>query len=259
MNCQEYRKQRLLDQVEGTLSYDARLHVAECGRCRTLQQEEGRLRTELRELANSERAPIALRQNITEMVQRPSTSKLHGMRRWMVTAAAVALLAGVTAGVLWNRYARIPSPEHLVQAFVADHLQYLPGREQIAANSPEQAEEWLQSRIDFPVHVPTVPGAALASARICDISGRKAALLQYHHYDSNTLISVFVTAEPKSYEREKMPVTVEASGHGVRSILWCHRGLVYDIVAALDDSSMQQIAEAIRKSESGFAGARPLP
>lgn len=177
----------------------------------------------------------------------------------MITAAAVALLAGVTGGVLWNRYALTPSPEHLAQAFVADHLQYLPGREQIAANSPEQAEEWLQSRIDFPVHVPTVPGAALASARICDISGRKAALLQYHHYDSNTLISVFVTAEPKAYEREKMPVTVETSGHGVRSILWCHRGLVYDMVAALDDSSMQQIAEAIRKSESGFAGARTLP
>lgn len=253
MNCQEFRKQRLLGQDEGLLSYDARLHVAECGQCRALQREEERLRTELQKLANTEHAPLALRQSVAEMVQQSNASKWHGMRRWMATAAAVVLVTGITAGTFWIRYTRTPSPEHLAQAFVADHIEYLPGREQIAANSPRQAEEWLQGRIDFPVHVPAVPGAALKSARICDISGRKAALLQYHHNDSNTLISVFVTAEPKSYERRKMPIAVETSGHGVRSILWCHRGLVYDVVAALDDSSMQQIAASIKQSESGFA------
>ncbi len=258
MNCQEYRKQRLLDQEEGNLSsHEARLHVAECAQCRALPQEEEHLRAELRKLANSEHAPSALWQSIAEMRQRPSTSRWQGIRRWMATAAAVALVAGITAGVLRNHYTRTPSPERLAQAFVADHLQFLPGREQIAADSPKEAEEWLQGRIDFPIHVPTVPGTALESARICDISGRKAALLQYRHAEKNTLISLFVTAEPKAYERQKMPVTVETSG--VRSILWCHRGLVYDVVAALDDSSIQQIADAVRQSESGFVdkGNRP--
>ncbi len=245
MNCQEYRKQRLLDHEDGTLSDEARLHLVECGQCQMFQKEEERLRAELKKLANSEQAPVALRRRISGMVERPNASKRRDLRRWMAAAAAVVLLAGATAGILWDRYT--PSPERLAQAFVADYLQYLPGREQIAADSPQQAEEWLQGRVDFPVHVPTVPGAALKTARICDISGRKAALLQYHHNDSNTSISIFVAAEPRAYEREKMQVNVETSGHGVRSVLWCHRGLVYDVVATLNDSSMQQIAEAIRQ------------
>jgi len=254
MKCQQYRRQRLLDQEEGTLSYEAGLHVAECDRCRRLNQEEERLRTELHKLANSERAPSGLRRQIAATVQKPNAWRWHGIQRWMATAAAVVVVAGATAGVMWNRYSRTPLPERLAQAFVADHLQYLPGREQIFADSPQQAEEWLQSRIDFPVHVPTVPGAALKSARICDIAGRKAALLQYRHNPSNTLISVFVTAEPKAYEGQRMPISAETSGQGVRSTLWCHRGLVYDVVAALDASSLQQIVEAIRKSESGSGG-----
>ncbi len=247
MNCQEYRKQRLLDHEEGTVSQEARLHLVECGQCQALQKEEERLRAELQKLANSEHAPVALRQRISNIVERPTAGKRYDLRRWMTAAAAVVLLAGTTAGILWERYTRTPSPERLAQAFVADYLEYLPGREQIAADSPQQAEEWLRGRVDFPVHVPTVPGAALKSARICDISGRKAALLQYHHNDSNTSISVFVAAEPRAYEREKMPVNVETSGHGVHSVLWCHRGLVYDIVATVNDSSMQQITESIRQ------------
>ncbi len=247
MNCQEYRKRRLLDDEQGTLSHEARVHIEGCGLCQALQRDEERLRTELHKLAHSEEAPVALREKISRMVERPNAGKRHDLRRWMTAAAAVVLLAGATAGIVWDRYTRTPSPERLAQAFVADYLQYLPGREQIAADSPKQAEEWLLGRVDFPVHVPTVPGAALKTARICDISGRKAALLQYHHNDSNTSISVFVAAEPRAYEREKMEVTVETSGHGVRSVLWCHRGLVYDVVATLNDSSMQQIAEAIRQ------------
>jgi anti-sigma factor RsiW len=247
MNCQEYRKQRLFDHEEGTLSHEARLHLVECGQCQALQKEEERLRAELQKLANSEHAPAALRQRISQMVESPNAGKRRDLRRWVTAAAAVVLLAGATGGLLWEHYIRTPSPERLAQAFVADYLEYLPGREQIAAGSPQQAEEWLQGRVDFPVHVPTVPGAALKTARICDISGRKAALLQYHHKDSNSSISVFVAAEPKAYERAKMEVNVETSSHGVHSVLWCHRGLVYDVVAALNDSSMQEITEAIRR------------
>ncbi|MGC8550301.1 MAG: hypothetical protein ACP5M4_11430 [Acidobacteriaceae bacterium] len=205
------------------------------------------MRAELQKLANSEHAPAVLRERIFKMVERPNAGKRRALRRWMTAAAAVVLLAGAMAGILWDRQTRTPSPERLAQAFVADYLQYLPGREQISADSPQQAEEWLRGRVDFPVHVPTVPGAALTTARICDISGRKAALLQYHHGESNTSISVFVAAEPRAFEREKMPLNIETSGHGVRSVLWCHRGLVYDVVATLNDSSMQEIMEAIRR------------
>lgn len=251
MNCQDCRTQRLLDQEEGRkLSPEAQRHVAECVPCQRLAEEEERLRVELRKLASSEHAPAQLRQTIAEITEKQGLRKQHGVyrvRRWMLTAAAATVVLGATGGLFWNYHERVPSPDRLAQAFVADHLEYLPGRESITPDSPKQAQEWLQARIDFAVPVPKVPGTVLESARICDIKGRKAALLQYRHTDSNTLVSLFVTAEPKSYEREKMPVNVETSGHGVRSTLWCHRGLVYDVVAALDETSLRQISEAVRE------------
>jgi anti-sigma factor RsiW len=108
---------------------------------------------------------------------------------------------------------------------------------------------WFQGRVEFPVQVPEVPGASLQDARICDISGRKAALLHYRRNRDDVLISVFVAAEPKAFEREKKPVILATSTQGFNSTLWCHRGLVYDVVAALDDSSLQRIAESVQKQQ----------
>lgn len=246
MNCQDYRTQRLLDQEEGRPTPEAQRHAAECVLCQTLAKEEERLRSELRKLVSSEHAPPVLRQSIANISQGQDLRKGHRMRGWMLTAAAAVLVIGSAGGILWNYYDRAPSPDRLAQAFVADHLEYLPGSEGISSNSPQQTQEWLQARMNFVVPVPKIPGSVLESARICNVSGRKAALLQYRHADSNTVVSLFVTAEPKSYEREKMPVTAEASGRGVRSTLWCYRGLVYGVVATLDDTSLQQITEAIR-------------
>ncbi len=246
MNCQEYRQQRLLDQEAGVVSAEARLHAAACNQCRSLDEEENRLHTELRNLAESEEAPPTLRQWIQEKY--PERFRSHwAMRRWVAAAAAILVVAGAATGVLWRHHAQTPAPERLAQAFVADYLEFLPGREEISANSPDAAREWLQGHVDFPVRVPEVPGAKIESARICSISGRKAALLQYRHEASNSLISVFETEEPKAYERKKMPIRVETSGHGVHSTLWCHHGLVYDVVASLDEPSLREITEAVQR------------
>jgi anti-sigma factor RsiW len=141
------------------------------------------------------------------------------------------------------------SPERLAQDFINDHLHYLPGREQIVSGSAQQVESWFQGRVDFPVRVPDVPDAALQDARVCDISGRKAALLHYRHNPGDALISVFVAEEPKSFDRQMKGGTLVASNQGLNSTLWCHRGLVYDVVAPLDDATLQQIAESVRRQQ----------
>jgi anti-sigma factor RsiW len=135
----------------------------------------------------------------------------------------------------------------LTQEFIHDHLHYFPGSEQVVSSSPQQVQGWFQGRVEFPVHVPDVPGAVLEDARVCDISGHKAALLHYRRAPGDALISVFVAQEPKAFEQRKQPVALNTSIQGLNSTLWCHRGLVYDVVAALDDSALQQIAESVRQ------------
>ena len=249
MNCNEYRKQRILGEREGILPADLSSHFAECAECQRYLRDEERLRKELHRLAESERAPQALQNRVAELLHRPRVQKQRGARRWLAVAAALLLMLGGGAGYLWYHHTQTLSPERLAQEFINDHLHYLPGREQIVSSSAEQVEGWFQGRVDFPVRVPDVPDAALQDARVCDISGRKAALLHYRHNPGDALISVFVADEPSSFDRQMKSGTLVASNQGLNSTLWCHRGLVYDVVAPLDDATLKKIAESVRKQQ----------
>ena len=247
MNCDEYRKQEILMDGESNLPGDARLHFADCGDCQKYLREQERLRIEIGRLAEREQAPESLRQSVMQIIRQRSRREPPHTRRWLALTAAIALLF-VTGTTLLRYYlGRTPTPERLAQDFINDHLNYLPGREQIISSSSQQVEGWFQGRVEFPVHVPEVPGASLQDARICDISGRKAALLHYRRSPDDVLISLFVAEEPKGFEVQEKPVALVTSIQGLNSNLWCHRGLVYDVVAALDDPSLQRIAESVQK------------
>jgi anti-sigma factor RsiW len=249
MNCDEYRKRRTLAEGEANFPDDVRVHFAECEECRIYLHEQERLRMEVRKLAEIEHAPPALRESVADLLHEPHAPRRQGTKRWAAAAAAVLVMAGVGTGYVWYRHAGTPTPERLAQDFISDHLHYLPGREQIVSDSAQQVQDWFQGRVEFPVHVPDVPGAVLEDARVCDISGRKAALLHYRRNPGDALISVFVAEEPKSFDRQMKSGTLVASNQGLNSTLWCHRGLLYDVVGPLDDSSLQQIAESVRKQE----------
>lgn len=249
MNCNEFRKQRILEEAEGILPADVSAHFAECAECQRYLRDEERLRSEVHKLTETEHPPQALQTRVAELLHRSTAQKQRGARRWLAVAAALLLMLGAGAGYLWYHHAQTLSPERLAQQLINDHLHYLPGREQIVSGSAQQVEGWFQGRVDFPVHVPEVPDAALQDARVCDISGRKAALLHYLHKPGGALISVFVAEEPRSFDRQMKSGTLVASDQGLNSTLWCHRGLVYSVVAPLDDATLQQIAESVRKQQ----------
>ncbi len=100
--------------------------------------------------------------------------------------------------------------------------------------------------MDFPVHVPEIPTAAVEDARVCNIAGRKAALVHYRSKPGERLISLFVAEEPKSFEKEKHPVMVVKSIQGYNASLWCKRGLVYTVVASIDEASLKQIEASVK-------------
>jgi anti-sigma factor RsiW len=250
MNCNEFRRQSVLAEQFESLPAPVRSHFAECPECKKYLEEQERLRSEVRTLAASEHGPQRLRESVAGLFRQSHARKHRHTRRWAAIAAGILLVLGIGTGYLsWYRHAQAPSPERLAQAFISDHLNYLPGREQITSGSAQEVEGWFQGRVEFPVHVPDLPGAALQDARVCDISGRKAALLHYRHNTGNALISVFVAEEPRSFDQQMKSRTLVASDRGLNSALWCHRGLVYDVVAPLDDAALHDIAESVRKQE----------
>jgi len=249
MTCNEFRKQSALAEGRENLPGPTRAHFAECAECQRYFEDQKRLRSEVRALAASEHAPENLQKSVADAFRRPRTRKQGHTRRWASIAAVILLTLALGGGYLWYHHARALSPESLAQQFIDDHLHYLPGREQIVSDSAQQVEGWFQGRLEFPVHVPEVPDASLQDARVCDIAGRKAALLHYRHTSGDALISVFVAEEPRSFDPQMKSRALVASNQGLNSTLWCHRGLVYDVVAPLDDATLQRITESVQKQE----------
>lgn len=249
MTCKECQDQLILAETENEISEAARQHVAACPTCQENLREDEQLRAQIRRLALSEQAPKALRDAVEKAASVGRTARERPWLRWG-KVAAVVLLAGLGGYALkWYTSERAPSPERLAQLFVSDHLHYLPGREQLISNSAQDVERWFQGRVDFPVRVPRLPVAALEDARVCTVVGRKAALVHYRRKPDDTLISLFVVEAPQSLRAPRYSQPLAISYQGCNALMWCRRGLVYSLVAPLDDSSLQQIAQSVRQQE----------
>lgn len=247
MTCDECRQQLVFTQDEGSVSAPAREHLEGCLACKDFVEDGEQVQKEVRLLAETEQAPGELREQVQDMVHGRTYVKENRSRLWAGVAAAVVVVALTGYGVKWFYAMRTPTPDGLARDFISDHLNYLPGKEEIISDSGRDIEQWFQGRVDFPVRVPQLPATAIADARVCQIAGRKAALVHYRRKPDETLISLFVTVEPPSFEQVRKPMEISSSYQGLNSKLWCHRGLVFSLVAAVDDTSLNQLADSIRK------------
>jgi len=247
MTCKEYQQAWIEAENGKDAEPEIRRHIASCTLCRQFTHEQEAMRSHLRRLAMTESAPPLLRQRIEQEIRNHASSQLLRRRLWTGIAAAVTLLVLTLTGLHWYRSASALSPNQLAQDFIADHLHNLPGREEIVSPSAPEVESWFAGRVDFSVQVPKIASAVLQDARVCDIAGRKAALLHYRREADQRVVSLFVMPEPKSFEAERRPIELWKSKQGLNSTLWCHRGLVYSLVAALDPNSLKQIAESIKQ------------
>lgn len=247
MTCDECRQQLVLAEDEGTVAVPAEEHLRRCLACQGFVQDGERVRKEVHLLAETEQAPPELREQVRGMIDRDETPRGITPRLWAEVAAAIVVVALTGYAVKWFYAMRTPTPDGLARDFISDHLNYLPGKEEIISDSGRDIEQWFQGRVDFPVRVPELPATAIADARVCQIAGRKAALVHYRRKPDETLISLFVTVEPPSFEQARKPMEISSSYQGLNSKLWCHRGLVFSLVAALDDTSLNQMADSVRK------------
>lgn len=248
MTCHECRQQLVLAEENGPVPAPVQEHLKRCLACRDFSQDGERLRKEVHLLAETEQAPKELREQVQDMIHGPTYIKKEDRSRlWAGVAAAVVFLALAGYGLKWYYGERSITPDRLSREFILDHMDYLPGKEEIVSDSPQNVEQWFQGKVDFPVRVPNLPAAAVADARVCQIAGRKAALVHYRRKPDETLISLFVTVEPPSFEPVSKPLEISSSYQGLNSKLWCHRGLVFSLVAAIDDASLNQLADSVRK------------
>ncbi len=228
-------------------------HIAGCGACRELVEDQGRVRSALRKRlkaamgpgSGSGRAPDALRQRIhLALVQ----EKKPLLRR-VVAPVPLAALAACAAGALVV-FASHGRPDPLVEESVRKHTRDLPLEVTAAAMGPESVAGWFAGKLDFNAAPPQFRGAdvRMVGARLSNIQDRPAAYVRYDLPRGH--LGLFILDDPDRRFGEVGrvvqvgPSTVRLiNARGFNVAVWRRNEIVYSLVSDLDEDDLARLVQ----------------
>ena len=264
MTCQEL-DQILYPYLDGEFETEERLdveaHLTQCATCTQRVHEEARMQQSLRRAARqaveTTRAPDALRARLqTGMRQEQRRVQQQGWLR--ASAAALVVLA---AGGSWLAF----QPEQH-RRFMDDaarrHAKKLPV--EIAGDSHEVVEAWLDGKFDHRVQVPKLPGSTLSGARISNVTDRPAAYISYERNAEGQgaparRIGLFVFDDARrEVEAPTLPAVQVGSSLGYNVAMWRDGEIVYELVSDLNEADIRRmLAEQSAQKAASAASATP--
>lgn len=160
-------------------------HVASCAACRQVADLLAEARGSLRRSARSGVPARAVER--ARSLARPAPARLR--RRWTLVAAVAAAMLGA-AGLLVLSRGGIG--EAMRDELVSHHLKGFAREKpcELESSDPVEVARWLEEKLGYPVEVPSVPGARLLGARLCQLEGDRTAALMY--VQDETPLTVFV-------------------------------------------------------------------
>lgn len=253
MDCKDARA-LLHDLRRGRLdparAAEVRGHLAGCAACREEEEAEGALDEALRQRLPGPPAPAALRRRLevlagglpSRAVDDVRARRARSLRRW-APAAAVAALALLSVGVVWERQARIAAGalERLGDEAVTDHLRALASEHPFDVESTERHEvkPWFEGRLDFAPQVPPDGGELrLLGGAVGYVLDRKAAVISYALRKHRVTLLAFPSAgiEWPAPERQVGGVPARVlDRRGIHVVLWRAGELGYALVSDADD------------------------
>lgn len=180
-------------EASGEETLRARVHLATCARCRTMQGEIRRIHQAFG-VFRQEPAPAP-----SPLAPRPGVSRGPVRRRpWM---AAGALAASVAALLLWSSHRH---REAIADELEARHLTAFARTSpcEFTSSDPVAIRAWVAGNLGYDVEVPVIPGARLLGVRRCSVHGGLTASLLYRRGEEP--LSLFLP-------RAGTPIEIEAA------------------------------------------------
>jgi hypothetical protein len=235
MNCHDARRHwELYYDSEGDTELYLQIneHLAECASCSKWFFQQARFE---QALAGKLAAPSATPELWQRVLSEAGVVRPVAARSWTsyfspFLALAASIIAAV--GIWWFSAAR--SVEHLSTLAAAVHEQFANGAEQIefVNASDEAVEEYLKSRVTFPVRCPPRKdaGFVVQGGGVCRIAGDDTAYVFGRVDDED--VSIFILPEERlaSFSHEREVLSREAVHH-------CREG-AYDMVVAKIDRNV---------------------
>lgn len=264
MRCGTARKQLYLRERSGSGEVifpseaevvHAQAHVAGCGECRAFFASDERLRDLVKSRAIREQAPTSLRESLLARVAQERKASRGRRRRFSfmrlrnpaIAVAAVIAIAILVVVTLWLSHRRpVVLPDQLATMLIDDHAHSLPDQADVASASHEVVQSWFEGRLDFSLQLPATTDRALIGGRLCNLQGRRAALIFYREPKNRT--SLFVLDGSDIVLPESQLVGIDGkncmidSRKGYNAVIWKERGLLYGLVSDARSADLLQLA-----------------
>ncbi len=244
MQCRDAREvlNALIDGEDaGELQEAAAAHVAGCPLCTELADDYRRIGSGLRDVAYVP-APAGLEESIrarlaAEARPQRSKSRFHA-RRWMQQAAALIVVAGLSALVSWHLTQSAMNQRRVEREVLAAHVRSLlqDATIQIASSERHAVRPWFNGRVEFAPAVKDLAAQnfALLGGRVDWIDGKRVATLVYKR--RLHIINVFLW--PSGGQADEAP---RATGFkGYNAISWTSGGMTH---WAVSDLNAKELAE----------------
>ena len=217
-------------------------HVTGCPRCAALANEYRRIGASLRAVAYAS-APASLDERVRAAIAaegRPPHARwqLADARSWVLQAAALIVVAGLSALASWHLAQSAADQRRLERDVLAAHVRSLlqDAPIQIASSERHVVRPWFNGRVEFAPAVKDLAAKnfALLGGRVDWIDGRRVAALVYKR--RLHIINVFLW--PSEGQAEEAP---HAAGFkGYNAISWTAGGITH---WAVSDLNAKELAE----------------
>jgi anti-sigma factor RsiW len=259
MDCPEFERSvdaYLDDEFESRERTEAEAHLAGCAGCARLASSQRSARAALKEAlraamgptSRAGRAPEALRQRISEALDR----ERRPLWRRLFSPFPLAAAAATAAAVLVVVATHAPSGQ-LVEEAVRKHHRDLPLEVTTAAVGAEAIPGWFAGKLDFKPKAPnfTAQQARLVGARLSNLRELPAAYIKYE-LPRGRQAGLFIVDDPEG--------RVEAGGRdveigrrhariinsrGYNTVVWRQDQTVYSLVS---DSGEEDLIQMVRAS-----------
>lgn len=167
--------------------------------------------------------------------------------------SAIAAAAACAGAALWFLAGGLRHPifasHSLIDDGVALHARALPL--DFAASDPRSAQQWLESRLDFGVHLPRFPqGARLQGVRLSSVHQRQAAVVTYYlPQGDGRRVSLLIVDDPEpqlpgAARRIANREVWLSQARGFNIASWRNDEIVYSLISDLDENDVLALVQA---------------
>ena len=252
--CRKLEETFLHAYVDGEFSpeenAEVKAHLAECAVCaHAVRLHQSYKAAMLRANAT---APHVFYGDVRERLHHQSD---HG--RWaraFQRPSAIAVAAACAGAALWFLAGGLSHPlffsgHSLIEDGVALHARALPL--DYPSNDPRSAQQWLESKLDFGVHLPRfAQGPRLQGVRLSNVHQRQAAVVTYSLPQADgRRVSLLIVDDPEPHlpgasrriaDREVW--LSRARGFNIAS--WRNDEIVYSLISDLDEQDVLALVQS---------------